>query len=47
MAFALSFALGLMGVRALTAVAPVIANILVITAVVTAVITTIDYGPTR
>ncbi len=47
MAFALSFALGLVGVRAVTSVMPVIANILVITAVVTAIITTIDYGPSK
>jgi len=47
MAFALSFALGLVGVRVLVAAISVSANILVVTTVVTAVITTIDYTPSR
>lgn len=46
-AFALSFALGLAGVRLLAAVFPVGVNILLITVVVSAVITVIDYGPSK
>lgn len=44
MAFALAFALGLMGVRVLTAIMPLGINIVVIAAAVTVVITAIDYG---
>jgi len=47
MAFALSFALGLVGIRVLAATISVGANTLVVTAVVTAVITIVDYGPSR
>jgi hypothetical protein len=47
MAFALSFALGLVGIRVLAATVSVGANILVVTTVVTAVITIVDYGPSR
>jgi len=47
MAFALSFALGLVGIRVLASTVSVGANILVVTTVVTAVITVIDYGPLR
>lgn len=46
-AFALSFALGLVGIRVLATVFPAGANILLITAVVSVVITAIDYGPSK
>jgi hypothetical protein len=46
-AFALSFSLGLVGVRVLSATLPLGANVLIVTAIVTALICLMDYGTPR